>query len=305
MPRKGRSNEEIVHALGQVDAGEKVTEVCRRLGVSEQTFYRWKKQFAGLGVQELPELRSLRDENRKLKQVVADLTLDRHPLQEIVRKSSEASRTLHPGGMGADDLSSEPTPGGEADWCAHDDEVPADPRPARRLTPTAPRARGGAGTVRLSAIDGVVATRGLAREREADLSAVWTRGADRPHEATPKTGQSCPRAAPAADASEWALEHGLRKGAPGRRSVVPDTDGARPLHARVVGARRGSITDRREGGGDAHRRAASATRAAGDHEQRPGLPANSTHWVHKAHKTISPGDSTASACPLPYRPAVT
>jgi putative transposase len=86
MPRKGRSNEEIVHALGQVEAGEKVTEVCRRLGVSEQTFYRWKKQFAGLGVQELRELRSLRDENRKLKQVVADLTLDRHILQEIVRK---------------------------------------------------------------------------------------------------------------------------------------------------------------------------------------------------------------------------
>ena len=86
MPRKGRSNEEIVHALHQVDGGEKVAEVCRRLGVSEQTFYRWKKQFAGLGVQELRELRSLRDENRKLKQVVADLTLDRHILQEIVRK---------------------------------------------------------------------------------------------------------------------------------------------------------------------------------------------------------------------------
>jgi putative transposase len=72
--------------MHQVEAGEKVTEVCRRLGVSEQTFYRWKKQFAGLGVQELRELRSLRDENRKLKQVVADLTLDRHILQEIVRK---------------------------------------------------------------------------------------------------------------------------------------------------------------------------------------------------------------------------
>lgn len=86
MPRKGRSNEEIVHALHQVEAGDKVAEVCRRLGVSEQTFYRWKKQFAGLGVQELRELRSLRDENRKLKQVVADLTLDRHILQEIGRK---------------------------------------------------------------------------------------------------------------------------------------------------------------------------------------------------------------------------
>jgi putative transposase len=52
MPRKGRSNEEIIHALHQVEGGEKVTEVCRRLGVSEQTFYRWKKQFAGLGLSE-------------------------------------------------------------------------------------------------------------------------------------------------------------------------------------------------------------------------------------------------------------
>ena len=94
MGRKGRSNEEIVHALHQVEGGEKVAEVCRRLGVSEQTFYRWKKQFAGIGVQGLRELRSLRDENRKLKQVVADLTLDRHILQGSSEKNSEASRTL-------------------------------------------------------------------------------------------------------------------------------------------------------------------------------------------------------------------
>ena len=86
MPRKGRSYEDIIHALHQVEGGEKVTEVCRRLGVSEQAFYRWKKQFTGLGLQELRELRSLRHENSKLKQVVADLTLDRHILQEIVRK---------------------------------------------------------------------------------------------------------------------------------------------------------------------------------------------------------------------------
>jgi putative transposase len=86
MPRKGRKNEEIVAALHQVEGGEKVTEVCRRLCISEQTFYRWKKQFAGVGVQEVRELRSLRHENSKLKQLVADLTLDRHILQEIVRK---------------------------------------------------------------------------------------------------------------------------------------------------------------------------------------------------------------------------
>jgi putative transposase len=86
MPRKGRSNEEIVHALHEVEGGEKVAEVCRRLGVSEQTFYRWKKQFSGLGLQEVRELRMLRQENNQLKRVVADLTLDRHILQEIVRK---------------------------------------------------------------------------------------------------------------------------------------------------------------------------------------------------------------------------
>jgi putative transposase len=86
MPRKGHSNEVIVHALHQVEGGEKMAEVCRRLGVSEQTFYRWKKQFAGLGLSEVRELRSLRHENAKLKQLVADLTLDRRILQEIVRK---------------------------------------------------------------------------------------------------------------------------------------------------------------------------------------------------------------------------
>jgi len=86
MPRKGRTNEEIVAARRQAEGGDTVGDICRRLGVSEQTFYRWKKQFAGVGVQEVRELRSLRHENSKRKQLVADLTLDRHILQESVRK---------------------------------------------------------------------------------------------------------------------------------------------------------------------------------------------------------------------------
>jgi putative transposase len=59
---------------------------CRRAGISEQTFYAWKRKYAGLGLSELRGLRQLREEKAKLKRLVADLSLDRHMLQEIVRK---------------------------------------------------------------------------------------------------------------------------------------------------------------------------------------------------------------------------
>ena len=86
MKRKRYTEEQIVYALKQVESGVKVPEICRTMGVSEQTFYRWKKQYGGLGVSELRELRELREENRKLKQLVADLSLDKHILKEIVAK---------------------------------------------------------------------------------------------------------------------------------------------------------------------------------------------------------------------------
>ena len=85
--RKSRfTPEQIVAALQEAQGGIPAREICRRLGVTENTFYRWKRQYTGLGVSELRELRSLREENRKLKQLVADLTLDKHILQETVRK---------------------------------------------------------------------------------------------------------------------------------------------------------------------------------------------------------------------------
>ena len=86
MKRRRCSHEQIVRALRQAEAGAPVVEVCRELGVAEATFYRWKRQFGDLGVSEVRELRSLREENRKLKQVVADLTLDKRILQEALRK---------------------------------------------------------------------------------------------------------------------------------------------------------------------------------------------------------------------------
>ena len=88
MPRKGHSEEQIVYAIRQVEAGKKVTDVCREMGVSAQAFYSWKRRYAGVGVSELRELRQLRDENRQLKTLVADPTLDKHILQEVLSKKA-------------------------------------------------------------------------------------------------------------------------------------------------------------------------------------------------------------------------
>ena len=72
--------------LREVESGDSAVEVCQKHAISQQTFYLWKKKYAGLGLSELRELRQLRDENSKLKRLVADLSLDRHVLQEIVAK---------------------------------------------------------------------------------------------------------------------------------------------------------------------------------------------------------------------------
>jgi beta-lactamase superfamily II metal-dependent hydrolase/transposase-like protein len=86
MAKKGHSEEEILRVLREAESGETVVEVCRKHGISQQSFYLWKKKYAGLGLSELRELRQLREENNKLKRLVADLSLDRHILQEIVAK---------------------------------------------------------------------------------------------------------------------------------------------------------------------------------------------------------------------------
>jgi putative transposase len=85
--RKSRfSEEQIAMALRQAEAGTPVAEICRKLEVTETTFYRWRKKYGGLGVSELRELKQLKEENRKLKQLVADLSLDKSLLQEALRK---------------------------------------------------------------------------------------------------------------------------------------------------------------------------------------------------------------------------
>lgn len=86
MKQKRYTNEQIVYALKQAEGGRKINELCRQMGVSEATFYNWRKRFAGLGVSEVREMRQLREENSKLRQLVADLSLDKHMLQEVIAK---------------------------------------------------------------------------------------------------------------------------------------------------------------------------------------------------------------------------
>lgn len=86
MKKSRFTEEQIAYALRQAESGTPVADVCRQLGVSEASFYVWKKKYATLGVSEIRELRQLRDENARLKKLVAELTLDKHILSEVVRK---------------------------------------------------------------------------------------------------------------------------------------------------------------------------------------------------------------------------
>jgi putative transposase len=84
MKKKRFTEEQIAFALRQHEAGTSITDITRKMGIAEQTFYRWKKKYAGLGIAELRRLKQLEEENRKLKQLVADLSLDKKMLQDVV-----------------------------------------------------------------------------------------------------------------------------------------------------------------------------------------------------------------------------
>jgi len=86
MKKSKFTESQIVFALKQAETGVAVAEVCRKLGVSEATFYNWKKKYGGLGTAELRRLRQLEEENLRLKQIVADLSLDKQMLQDVLKK---------------------------------------------------------------------------------------------------------------------------------------------------------------------------------------------------------------------------
>jgi len=84
--KKRFTEEQIAYAMKQHENGVSAGEICRKLGVSEQAFYAWKKKYAGMGLTELRKLRALEEENRQLKKLVADLSLDKQMLQDVLSK---------------------------------------------------------------------------------------------------------------------------------------------------------------------------------------------------------------------------
>jgi len=86
MKKSKFTEQQIAFALRQGETGTKVGEVCRQLGISSQTYYSWKKKYGGLGVSELRRLKQLEEENRRLKRMVADLSLDKQMLQDVLSK---------------------------------------------------------------------------------------------------------------------------------------------------------------------------------------------------------------------------
>ena len=88
MKKSKFTEAQIVFALRQAENGVRVDEVCRKLGISEATFHNWKKKYGGLGVAELRKLKELQEENQRLKQIVADLSLDKQMLQDVLKKNA-------------------------------------------------------------------------------------------------------------------------------------------------------------------------------------------------------------------------
>lgn len=104
MKKTRYTEEQIAFALKQAETGTRDGEVCRKMGISEATFYNWKKKFGGMGVTELRRLRQLEEENQCLKRLVADLSLDKEMLQEVIKKSSEAGSEASGGTFSAGGL---------------------------------------------------------------------------------------------------------------------------------------------------------------------------------------------------------
>lgn len=212
MKKSKFGEEQSANALREVESGRPPADVCRQLGVSEATFYIWKKKYAHLGVSELRQLRPLEDENGRLKRLVADLSLDKHILTEALRKRSEAHTAPRAGRLGAEHLRGQLRAGLSPGAIQSRGVVPPlHPGRPGAVAGAHPRPGARAAAVRIHAHLGAAASRGLAGEQEVRPPSISARRAATA-DARPTTEAYRPAPRPSADAGgpDRAVEHGLR-----------------------------------------------------------------------------------------------
>jgi putative transposase len=173
MKKSRFTAEQIAMALRQAEAGTPIAEICRSLQITEQTFYRWKKKYGSLGTPEIRELRQLREENKKLKQLVADLTLDKHILQESLKKSTKTPGAARVGGVGQGCVPGVGSPGMSGERiCEIEHRVSLSKAAAGSVAETDTGARRGSDQLRISSLARAAETRRVADQREAGVPAV-------------------------------------------------------------------------------------------------------------------------------------
>ncbi len=170
MSTKRYTDEQIAHALRAVQDGVTVREVCRKFGVTEQTVYRWKKKFGAMMPSEIKRLKQLEDENRRLKSIVADLTLDKQMLQEVLQEKSDAFASARRGQGASLHPWRERTTSSEGSGLATKHAPLRKPREGPDgAADEAPGSGSGSPPLWLSASDRTPATRRLDREPQARL----------------------------------------------------------------------------------------------------------------------------------------
>ena len=206
MKKSKFTEQQILFALKQGDAGQPISDVCRQMGISEATYYVWKKRYANMGLLEVRELRQLRDENARLKRLVADLTLDRHVLQEVIKKRSSHAQTPRYRTMDTRLLPAECPQGLQAELPAHRHVVlPLAGSRQQRAAAAHPGPCGIKAAVRVRTPAHLAEAGGLASEPQAGAPAVQAGGPPGTYESTSaQTVQSAPRAGPGAY-RRWAV----------------------------------------------------------------------------------------------------
>ena len=212
MKKSKFTEQQIAFSLKQAELRTPVEEVCRKIGISDATFYNWKKKYGGLGPDELRRLRQLEEENSRLKQIVADLTLDKQMLQDVLKKSSESQAAATVGERAVDRLPSIGAAGLRSGAFVSLGVSLCRTSPRRPGGETADqRDRGDAGAVWVPADSDPAAAGRLARQSQAHLSHSSGRRLELEKQTTTAEQDGGPSSGAAgADWTTPVLEHGLR-----------------------------------------------------------------------------------------------